>query len=446
MSIVVVGANHASASLDLLERMAISSERLPKLLHALDGAEDVSEVVVLGTCNRTEVYLVAEKFHGAYAQVRDFFSDLTFLPPDVFTDSLYVHYDDRAVEHLFDVAAGLDSAVPGEHEILGQVRTAWELARAQGTSRRTLNMLFRHAIEVGKRARSETRIAHHVTSVSQAAVIMAGERLAASCEDVDDRCIGTRAAAGLAGRRALVIGAGAMSRGMAGFLADAGVAQLVLANRTRAKAEQLADSLRSGSSGREHLEVSVVDVDGLEAALGSVDLLCTATDAPEPVLTVPQMREAVARRSASLLVVDVAMPRDLDPAAAELDGVEVLDMAAVAAMTEANLAARHAETDAVHAIVAEELGRFAAAVSARAVAPVVTSLREHAEGLRRAELERYAAKLDELDPEQRSAVDAMTKAMFAKLLHDPTVALKDAAGSSRGDRLADSVRDLFDLG
>lgn len=129
MSVVVVGANHRTAPLDLLERMAVSGERLPKLLHALDAGADTSEVVVLATCNRTEVYLVAERFHGAYAEVRDFFADLTFLPPERFAESLYVHYDDAAVRHLFEVTAGLDSAVPGEHEILGQVGSAWELAR-----------------------------------------------------------------------------------------------------------------------------------------------------------------------------------------------------------------------------------------------------------------------------------------------------------------------------
>ena len=139
-----------------------------------DAGADTSEVVVLATCNRTEVYLIAERFHGAYAEVRDFFADLTFLPPERFAESLYVHYDDQAVRHLFEVAAGLDSAVPGEHEILGQVRDAWELARVEGTARRGLNLLFRHALEVGKRARTETSIARHVTSVSQAAVILAG--------------------------------------------------------------------------------------------------------------------------------------------------------------------------------------------------------------------------------------------------------------------------------
>lgn len=444
MSVVVVGANHRTAPLELLERMAVTGDRLPKLLHSLDGAEDVTEVVVLATCNRTEVYLVAERFHGAYSQVRDFFADLTYLPPDHFADSLYVHYDDHAVRHLFEVTAGLDSAVPGEHEILGQVRTAWDIARAEGTSRRALNLLFRHALEVGKRARSETRIAHHVTSVSQAAVVMAGERLLdAAGTPVESKCAGTRAAGGLSGRRALVVGAGSMARGMASFLADASVAELVIANRTESRAEALAEALaeQSGSDA-----VRGVGLDGLVAELALADVVFCATDATEPVVTEDHLRDALAGRDGAVLVVDVGMPRDVAPEAAALSGVELLDMADVAALTEANLAARRAEADAVRTIVEDELVRFAAVVSAREVAPVVTALRERAEGVRRAELDRFAARLEGLSAEQRDAVEALTKGMLAKLLHAPTVQLKDAAGSSRGDRLADSVRDLFDLG
>ncbi|MHB1139919.1 MAG: glutamyl-tRNA reductase [Microthrixaceae bacterium] len=451
MSVVVVGANHRTAPLDLLERMVVAGDRLPKLLHDLDGAGDVTEVVVLATCNRTEVYLVAERFHGAYSQVRDFFGDLTFLPPDEFADHLYVHYDDQAVRHLFEVAAGLDSAVPGEHEILGQVRGAWNVAREEGTSRRSMNLLFRHAIEVGKRARTETRIAHHVTSVSQAAVVMAGEHFANVELSLDPeaglapgpaKCAGSRAASGLAGRRAVVVGAGAMARGMASFLGDAGVAELVIANRSVDRAQHLAGSL---SERRDGTIIRGVELCDLAAELTDADVLLTATASTEAVVTVDQVRDALVDRSAPLLVVDVGMPRDVDPGVGDLDRVEILDMETVAALTEANLAARHAETDAVRAIVDEELLRFSAATNAREVAPVVTALREQAEGLRQRELERFASRLEGLDPEQREAVEALTRGMFAKLLHGPTVRLKDSAGSTRGDRLADSVRDLFDL-
>jgi len=226
-------------------------------------------------------------------------------------------------------------------------------------------------------------------------------------------------------------------------LAAAAVADLVIANRTESRAEALAATLvdQSGTDA-----VRGVGLDRLEHELRSADVLFCATDATEPVVTADHLRGALGERERPILVVDVGMPRDVDPAAALVEQVELLDMADVAALTEANLAARRGEADAVRHIVDEEMVRFAGIVSAREVAPVVTALREQAEGVRKGELERFAARLDGLSPEQRDAVEALTKGMLAKLLHTPTVQLKDSAGSSRGDRLADSVRDLFDLG
>jgi glutamyl-tRNA reductase len=409
--------------------MAVTGDRLPKLLHHLDEGEDTSEVVVLATCNRTEVYLVAERFHGAYGEVRDFFADLTFLPPDRFAENLYVHYDDQAVRHLFEVSAGLDSAVPGEHEILGQVRSAWEVARTEGTARRGLNMLFRHALEAGKRARSETRIAQHVTSVSQAAVILAGRRLG-----------------GLSGRRAVLVGAGAMGRGMASFLAREGVAELVVCNRTEERADEVAAAARVE---RSDLATQARGLDGLVDAVAAADVVLAATDATEPVVRVDAVAAALERRGAGadpLLIVDIAVPRDVEHGVVALDGVELLDMEAVAEFTEAGLSERRREIGAVRAIVEAELDRYRSEANAREVAPVVAALRDQAEALRVAELERHATRLADLAPEQQAAVESLTRGIVAKLLHDPTVRLKDAAGSSRGDRLAESLRDLFDLG
>jgi glutamyl-tRNA reductase len=420
VSIVVVGANHRTAPLELLERMTVRGDALPKFLHHLEEGEHTSEAVVLATCNRTEVYLVAERFHGAFGEVRDFFSDLTYLPPEHFADSLYVHYDEQAVAHLFEVAAGLDSAVPGEHEILGQVRAAWEVARSEGTARRGLNLLFRHALEVGKRARTETGIATHVTSVSQAAVLIARERLG-----------------GLAGRRAVVAGAGAIAKGMVSFLGAEGVAEVVVANRTPQRAEAHLDGLE--------VPARTVALSRLVDELASADVVFGATASPEVVLERAAVSEVVAGRDRRLLAIDVAVPRDFDPELASLDEVDLLDMRAVAEITEAGLQLRHREAEAVRRIVEEEVRRFVAAASAREVAPLITSLHERAEQVRTAELERFAAKLGWLEPDERAAVDALTRGILAKLLHDPTVRLKDAAGSSRGERLATSLAELFDL-
>lgn len=420
MSFVVVGANHRTAPLELLERMSVRGDALPKLLGHLEAGEHTSEAVVLATCNRTEVYLVAERFHGAFGEVRDFFSDLTFLPPDRFADSLYVHYDDQAVTHLFEVAAGLDSAVPGEHEILGQVRSAWEVARAEGTARRGLNLLFRHALEVGKRARTETAIGNHTTSVSQAAVQIAHQRLGS-----------------LASKRVVVLGAGSMGRGMADFAAAEGVDELVLANRGADRAAELAAGLDA--------DVSVVGLGELSDNLRTADLVLAATSAPETILDVATVEAAMADRDKPLLIVDVALPRDVDPGVGAIDGVELLDMAAVAEITEAALDERMRETAAVRHIVDDEVARFNGIVSAREVSPLVAGLHQHAESIRSSEIDRFSQKLAELDGAEREAVEALTKGIVAKLLHDPTVRLKDAAGSSRGDRLASSLAELFDL-
>ncbi|MCB1250232.1 MAG: glutamyl-tRNA reductase [Acidimicrobiales bacterium] len=419
MSVVVIGLNHRTAPLDLLERLTVDDARLVKALGDVSGREHVSEAVILSTCNRTEIYAVAEKFHGAYRDIRDFLADWSFLPPEAFTDHLYVHYDDLAVDHLFAVAAGLDSAVLGEHEILGQVRTAWELALDEGTSGGQLNMLFRHALEVGKRARTETGIARNIASVSTAAVAMAAERLD-----------------GLAGKRILVLGAGEMAEGMVRSLAGADVAEVLVANRTWERAFDLAQRV----GGR------ALHLAELDQGLRQVDLLLTSTGASSLIVEHGDLEAAVAARAGRpLLIVDVAVPRDVDPAAGDLDGVTLLDMDDLRAFAESGVAERRREVAAVRTIIDDEVQRFVAVASAREVAPLVASLHTLGEQVRAGELERFAGRLGELDERQRELLDALTKGIVAKLLHEPTVGLKDAAGTPKGERLAEALRDLFDL-
>lgn len=424
MSLVVIGASHRSAPLEMLERMAVDAERLPKLLDDLAGRDHVSEAVLVSTCNRTEVYVVAERFHGAYRDVRDFFADLTFLPPDVFTDHLVVAHDGDAVRHLFRVAAGLESAVVGEHEILGQLRTAWETARDQGAAGPQLNLLFRHAVETGKRARTESSIGRHVTSVSQAAVVMAASSLGS-----------------LAGRRAVVLGAGDMGRGVVQLLAEHRPADLVVVNRSAERAAELAVGVGSGDLG-----IRAGGLDQLTRELSSADVLFTCTAARDPLLDVASFRSVMAaRQGRSLLVVDIAVPRDVDHAVAELAGVELLDMDDLARFTDAGMAERRREVPVVEAIVEDEARRHDHDVSAREVAPLIAEVRAMAEEIRRSELDRHAGRLAGLDDAQRAAVDALTQAVVAKLLHQPTVRLKDAAGTLRGERLSLALRDLLDL-
>jgi len=419
VSVVVIGLNHRTAPLDLLERTAIDEGRLPKILHDLCARQHLSEAVVLSTCNRTEVYAVAERFHAGYEDVRNFFTDLSFLPTEEFAGHLYVHYDDAAVTHLFSVAGGLDSAVMGESEILGQVGAAWDRARSEGFTGSALNLLFRHALEVGKRIRTETGIGRGITSVAQAAVAMATDRLGS-----------------LVGRRVLLLGAGEMAEGMAVAIASAGGLDVVVANRTWDTAEALAA----------RIEGRAVRLSDLPGELAQTDVLLTSTGATTIMLEHADLDTAMAHRDGRpLLVVDIAMPRDVDPAAGDIDGVTLLDMDDLRRFADAGLAERHREATRARSIVEEELVRYRALTTAREAAPLVTALHDRAESIRRSELERMDARFAELDSRQRAALEAVTKGIVAKLLHDPTVRLKDASGTAKGDRLAEALRDLFDL-
>ncbi|HKY67980.1 MAG TPA: glutamyl-tRNA reductase [Acidimicrobiales bacterium] len=419
MSVVVIGLNHRTAPLDLLERMTIGDGQLSKALHDLATRENISEALVLSTCNRTEVYAVAERFHGAYSDIRGFLADFSFLPPEDFSDHLYVHYDSAAASHLMSVTAGLDSAVLGESEIQGQIKVAWERARDEGVAGPTLNLLLRHALEAGKRARTETGIARSIASVSQAAVVMAAERLG-----------------GIDGAHVLVLGAGEMGEGMAVALAGAGASDVAVANRTSGRAHELAARV----GGR---PVPLLDVPD---ELSRVDVLLTSTGSQAPLIEKGDVAPVMATRpDRPLLIVDIAVPRDVDPAVAEVDGVTLLDMDDVRAFAAAGVAGRRREVAAVEVILADELERYLGASSAREVAPMIVALRQRAETVRSSELDRVGARYADLDPRQLEMIDAVTRGVVAKLLHQPTVVLKDAAGTARGDRLVAALRELFEI-
>ena len=419
MSIVVIGVNHRTAPIDLLERVSVSGPELAKAITGLVSRANIREAAVLSTCNRTEVFAVAERFHGAYADIRDFFCELGGMQPDELHPHLYSQHDDAAVSHLFEVAAGLDSAVLGESEILGQVRSAWEIAQAEGGTKATLNLLFRHAIETGKRARTETSIGRHTASVSHAAVEMAHERLG-----------------GIAGRRVLVVGAGEMGEGIAVALVGAGATDITVTNRTQARAAQLAQRV-SGN---------IVPFSQLGAALREADVLLTCTGAGTIIIDHELVVAARLGISSPLLVVDIAVPRDVAADVEQAPDVTLLNLDHLRDWAARGIALRAAEADRVRSIVGEEAERFGLEATARQAAPLVAQLHEKADHVRLAELERFANRLASLEPAQREAVEAVTKGIVAKMLHQLSVRLKDDAGTPQGERNAAAVRDLFDLG
>lgn len=418
MAFVVIGINHRTSPVTLLEKLMIQEPAMPNALSSLTDNSDIREAVVLSTCNRTEVYVVAERFHGAYDEIRQFLSTTSGMEEDAIVPHLYSQFDDDAIKHLFEVTSGLDSAVLGETEIIGQVRDAWEIAMNQGASRTALNSLFRHALEVGKRARTETAISRSTASMSHAAVEMA--------EDI----LGS-----LDGKNVLVVGAGEMGEGVATALVREGASHITVINRTESRGTALAEKVGA----------KVARFEDLNNELGRADVVIACTGAGVPVITTALMSEVRMGSESPILIVDIALPRDAEAEVGELPGVTLRDLDDLSQWAQRGIEQRSSEVDQVRSIITEEVERFSSEQAQRQAAPLVAQLREIVEEMRRSELERYGARLGDLSPQQRDAIDAITKRIAAKLLHTPSVRLREAAGTPQGERLAAAVRDLFNL-
>ncbi len=425
MSVIVVGLEQHQVPLDVLERVAISEDDLGKVVAGLRDRANLAEVVVLSTCMRTEVYAVVERFHEGVTDLQEFLAAMAGTSVDTLDDRWTVLFDDSVTGHLFEVAAGLRSSVLGETEVLGQVRRALERAQAEHASGPVLSGLFRHAVQAGRHVRSTTAIAQGATSLSHVAVELAASKLGGS----------------LAGRHVVVVGAGEMGEGMVDALGGHGdLAQVVVANRTVGRASALA--ARVGGNG--------VGLDGLAEALTPADVVFVSTGAALPVLDSGLLEAASGGRAdtagvAPLVVIDLGVPRNVDPAVADISGIDLLDMDDLTEHAERALAGRRAELSAAQEIVRQEVERYRAEERARGAAPVVSSLRARVEELRRSELERHRGRLADLDERQWREVDSVVHDVLAKLLHHPTVAVKEAAGTPRGERLVEALRTLFDL-
>ena len=418
MPIVVIGVNHRTGPVAFLEKVMISEATMPHALRTLSMRDDIREAVVLSTCNRTEVYAVVERFHGAYDEIQNFLCETSGFDAEEVTPHLYSQWDEEAIKHLFEVASGLDSAVLGESEIIGQVRKAWDVAMAEGSSRNTLNLLFRYALEVGKRARTETGISRSTASVSHAAVEMA--------EDI----IGS-----LAGKHVLVVGAGEMGEGVATALAREGAEHVTVINRTESRGEALASKVGA----------RVSQFENLETELSGADVVVACTGAGSPIINHDMVQRARVGIDSPLLIVDIALPRDVEDNVADIKGVTLRDLDHLSEWAKRGLEQRVAEVGQVRTIIDAEVERFAHDQAQRQAAPLVAQLREVVEDIRTAELERLGARLGVLTEEQREAVDSITRGIVAKLLHTPSVRLREAAGTPQGERLSAAVRDLFNL-
>lgn len=421
MSVLVVGLSHRSAPVAVLERAAVAGDDLIKLLHAVHASANVAEAAIVSTCNRVEIYAVVDKFHGGVSAISELLALHSGIPMDDLSRHLYVHYEERAVQHVFAVACGLESMVVGEGQILGQIRQAFKLARDAGTLGRDLHDVLQQSLRVGKRA-------HHETGIDRA-----GASLVSVGLDVAARHLGP-----LREVRALVVGAGSMSSLAAATLSRAGVREVVVANRTHARAVRLAESLDVPSRA---IELSVLD-----EALTGADLVVSCTGAAGLVLTTAQLAAGGAPDGARRrFLLDLALPHDIERSARALPGVELAGLDDLRTAQEAAEAIGPAAVEAARRIVCEEVEAFLSAARAAAVAPTVVALRSMAAEVVDAELSRLTGRMPEMGERDRREIEQTVRRVVDKLLHVPTVRVKELAAAPGGDSYADALRELFGL-
>lgn len=410
MRIVMKGLSHRTAPLAVRESVSFTRDELPVAVGTLKGI--AGRGVIVSTCNRTEVYTVARDAETGLHAIDEFFE---MVGDSAVAPHLYALEHADAVRHLYRVASSLDSLIIGESEVLGQVRDAYGIASRNGAAGGILAHLFHSALRTGKRARTETAIGRNALSTSRA------------CVEISRRVLGD-----LASHRALIIGVGEASKLAAQALRDAGIASLRIANRTPAHADELAQLLDAG----------VASLDNLSRHIGEADVVVTSTGAPDFVIDRDVVAEAMSYRNGrTLLVIDLAVPRDVDPRAGEIHGVVLHTLDDLEAIAEANRREREAEAKKVEGIVNEEVERFEQWWASRGVLPTITGIRHQAESVRAAEVAKTVAKMDGLTVDDAERLEAMTKSLVKKLLHAPTKALRE----HNDEAFTQTARELFSL-
>ena len=426
MSVLLFGVSHRSAPVSVLEQLSTDESDQAKIVDQVLQSPLVTEAMVLATCNRVEVYAVVDAFHGGLSVIGQVLAERSGMSLGDLTKYAYVRYAEAAVEHLFSVTAGLDSAVLGEQQVLGQVRRAYASAESNRSVGRTLHELSQRALSVGKRVHTETGIDAAGASVVSVALGMA------------DTSLG-----GLAGHSAVIVGAGSMGALAAAHLVRAGIDTVRVVNRSLPRAQRLAANLTE-----QGLTATAVDLDDVAAALVDADVVISSTGAVRPVVSLADVHHALAQRSAGredrpLVICDLGMPRDVDPAVGGLPGVVVVDMDRIQREPSAQAAAGDAE--AARAIVATELATYLARQRMAEVTPTVTALRQRAADVIESELLRLDNRLPGLDTLHREEVARTVKRVVDKLLHAPTVRVKQLASAPGGDSYAEALRELFEL-
>ena len=443
MSVLLFGVSHRSAPVSVLEQLSTDESDQAKIIDEVLQSSLVTEAMVLSTCNRVEVYAVVEAFHGGLSVIGQVLSEHSGMGLGDLTKYAYVRYAEAAVEHLFSVTSGLDSVVMGEQQVLGQVRRAYAAAESNHTVGRTLHELAQRALSVGKRVHNETGIDSAGASVVSVSLEMAEKRLngglgapPACGGERSDQGIGT----GLAGRSAVVVGAGSMGALAAKHLVRAGVDRIDVVNRSLPRARRLAENISALG-----VPATAYTLDDISSVLATADVVVSSTGAVRPVMSLADVHHGLAARDGDrpLVMCDLGMPRDIDLAVAGLPGVHVIDMDRI--QREPAARAATSDADAARAIVAAEVANYLTGQRMAEVTPTVTALRQRAADVVEAELLRLDNRLPGLDSTHRDEVARTVRRVVDKLLHAPTVRVKQLAGAPGGDSYAEALRELFEL-
>ena len=419
MNIIVVGLSHKTASVDIREKVAFSPNSIEKPLRELVALEGIVEGVIVSTCNRVEIYETTRDIAGGIARIRRFMADYHHLAHDLLEPHLYSYHGEEAIRHVFRVASSLDSMVVGEPQILGQIKTSYGYAAEYKSSGIILNRFLHKAFSVAKRVRTETRIASSAVSVSFAAVELARKIFG----NLTDKTV-------------LLIGAGEMCELAARHFLTNGAKGVMVTNRTFERAQKLADEFGG----------EAIPFDELFLHLHKADIVLTSTGAPHAIISPPDLEEVIKRRRMRpMFLIDIAVPRDIDPAVNEMDAVYLYDMDDLQQVVAANLEGRMQEADKAEAIIAEEIIQFYKWVATLEVTPTIVALRNRFDELRKAELERTLAGWKDAPPDAEKRLEALTGAFMNKLLHHPTMVLKKSGQGNRNDLYLDALRALFDL-
>ncbi len=418
MHLTLVGLSHKTAPVEIREKLTFPAQRQEDALSRLLESDAVSEAVIVSTCNRTEIYAVTSSGYDGPAAIIDFMADYHELDRHELVRYLYISEGEAVVKHLFRVVASLDSMVLGEAQILGQVKEAYEHSFTNEASGRVFNKLFRQSFEVGKRVRTETEIGENAVSISYAAVELAKRVF----ERLDGRCV-------------MILGAGKMSELTAKHLVCNGVERVIVANRTYERAEELAERFNG----------EPIRYEDLFDRMAEADIVISSTAATHYVITKDRIAAAAKHRRDPLFLIDIAVPRDIDPACAEVADVFLYDIDDLNGVVSSNLEERMREAEAAEVIIAEEMQEFESWLESMEVVPTVAAIRAKAEAIRQEELQKALKRLNGLSEKELKTVEMLTGSIVNKMLHGPTARLKQVAGEKEGYNYVEAARFLYGL-